>query len=316
MTQTHTDFSTPTNGAAKIGALLACFVLMVAAAPAAFAHEDITDAMLTERSANCADYVDTYSARATDASDGRTYNAALEIAVIGESCQIASNAVPNHDFGIARGFPNAFSEQDQRYTITTTPEFANTPTPLSLQYDNGIFLNGVKLDLVAAGCHGVGNGRVGCNDMSSPYRYDPMSPGAGFNTDAHNAHTQPDGAYHYHGNPMALFEQDNPTAPSPVIGFAADGFPIFGSYIADGGTIRLATTSYQLKTGTRDGGPGGEYDGTFVDDWEYVAGSGDLDQCNGMVQDGVYGYVVTESYPHVMGCFIGTPDASFLKRGR
>lgn len=316
MTKTINSLSIPHLDTARIVAPLACSLLTLTAASSALAHEDITEAILTERSANCADYADTYSAQATDASDGKTYSASLEITVSGNTCSITSNAVPNHNFGIARGFPNAFSEQDQRYTITATPEFADTPTALSLQYDNAIFLNGVKLDLVAAGCFGVGNGRIGCNDMSAPYRYDPMSPGAGFNTDDHNAHTQPDGAYHYHGNPMALFEQDNPMAPSPVIGFAADGFPIFGSYIADGDTIRLATTSYQLKSGTRDGGPGGDYDGTFVDDWEYVAGSGDLDQCNGMVQDGVYGYVVTDSYPHVMGCFMGSPDRSFQKRGR
>ena len=180
-----------------------------------------------------------------------------------------------------------------------------------------MFLNGVKLDLVAAGCYGVEDGLFGCFDMSIPYRYDPMGAGSSqFGADSHNAHTQPDGLYHYHGNPVALFEQENPTAASPVIGFAADGFPIFGSYIDDNGTIRAATTSYQLKSGTRpdgDDGPGGAYDGTFIDDWEFVEGLGDLDQCNGMYQDGVYGYVVTETYPHVMGCFTGTPDASFTK---
>lgn len=315
MAETTNNLSMPKNRVVKVTAIMSCFYL-IAGSTTVSAHEEITNVLLTERSANCADYANTYSASATDASDGKTYQAALAISVSGNTCKLTSNAVPNHDFGIARGFPNPFSEQDQRYTITATPKFADTPTPLSLQYDNAIFLNGVKLDLVAAGCYGVGNGRIGCNDMSSPYRYDPMSPEAGFKTDEHNAHTQPDGAYHYHGNPMALFEQVNPKAPSPVIGFAADGFPIFGSYIADGASIRKAKTSYQLKSGTRSGGPGGKYDGTFTDDWEYVAGSGDLDQCNGMVQDGVYGYVVTESYPHVLGCFMGKPDRSFQKRSR
>jgi hypothetical protein len=115
---------------------------------------------------------------------------------------------------------------------------------------------------------------------------------------------------------MAMFQQSDATEPSAVIGFAADGFPIFGSFIADGDAVRLARSSYQLKSGPRSGGPGGRYDGTFIDDWEYVAGSGDLDQCNGMMQGGVYGYVVTESYPHVMACFTGTPDPSFQKRRR
>ena len=54
-------------------------------------------------------------------------------------------------------------------------------------------------------------------------------------------------------------------------------------------------------------------DGTFVDDYEYVAGAGDLDECNGMTVDGAYGYYVTDAYPWVLGCFRGTPDESFTK---
>ncbi|RUS60418.1 YHYH protein [Pseudorhodobacter sp. E13] len=283
-------------------------------APAAFAHQDITDALLTERSANCADYAETYSAQVRDVQAAKPFVASVAISVVGEHCEIASNAVPNHDFNATGRFVTPLTEQDQTYRIPARPSAAPSPTALSLRSDNAVFLNGVKLDLMAAGCFGVRDGKIGCNDMSAPYRYDPMAPGAGFGADEHNAHNQPDGTYHYHGNPMALFAQDNPTAPSPVIGFAADGFPIFGSYIADGGRLRKATTSYRLKSGTRPGGPGGSYDGTFVDDWVYVEGLGDLDRCNGMVQDGVYGYVVTEDYPHVMACFTGTPDASFQKR--
>ncbi|MEQ8953657.1 MAG: YHYH protein, partial [Gammaproteobacteria bacterium] len=61
--------------------------------------------------------------------------------------------------------------------------------------------------------------------------------------------------------------------------------------------------------------PGGSYDGTYRDDYQYVAQSGDLDECNGMMRDGVYGYYVTASYPWVLACFQGTPDASFDKSG-
>ncbi|WP_323768318.1 MULTISPECIES: YHYH protein [Roseobacteraceae] len=169
---------------------------------------------------------------------------------------------------------------------------------------------------MAAGCFGAGAGNIGCTDMDTSYRYDPLGSPGKFGADEHNAHTQPDGTYHYHGNPMALFRQSGATEPSSVIGSDADGFPIFGSFIAEGGAVRPARSSYQLKSGQRDGGPGGTYDGTFIDDWAYVEGSGDFDQCIGMMQDGVYGYVVTESYPHVMACFNGTPDPSFQKRRR
>lgn len=285
----------------------------VCGAGSASAH-DITDALLSERTASCSTYADTHFANVTDVQNGKDFTASIDITVDGDTCNISSNAVPNHDFNATGRFANKFSEQDQNFQVPASPVAAKKPTALSLQYDNAVFLNGVKLDLMAAGCFGVGDGKIGCRDMSSPYRYDPLGAGSNFGADEHNAHTQPDGTYHYHGNPLALFSQANATEASPVIGFAADGFPIFGSFIDDGGEIRLATPSYQMKSGERGGGPGGAYDGTFIDDWEYVAGSGDLDACNGIMQDGVYGYVVTESYPHVMACFTGTPDDSFQKR--
>lgn len=288
----------------------------LATLPHSAAAHDMTNAILTERSADCAAYASTNTATATDVQGGTTHIAMVEITTDGATCTFTSNAVPNHDFNAMGTFANPFAEQSQTYTVTAAPTAADAPTALSLRMDNAIFLNGVKLDLLAAGCFGVGRGNIGCNDMDTPYRYDPMGGTSTFGADEHNAHTQPDGTYHYHGNPMALFEQTDPDGPSPVIGFAADGFPIFGSYINDGGTIRRATPSYQLRDGTRDGGPGGAYDGTFIDDWEFVEGSGDLDICNGMMQDGVYGYVVTETYPHVLSCFTGTPDPSFNKRRR
>jgi hypothetical protein len=103
-----------------------------------------------------------------------------------------------------------------------------------------------------------------------------------------------------------------------VIGFAADGFPIYGPFFDDNGTIRRAKSSYTLKAGNRiaiDGeNPGGQYDGTFRDDYEYSMGTGDLDECNGMIQNGTYGYYITDSYPWVLGCFKGTLDPSFSKR--
>ena len=64
-----------------------------------------------------------------------------------------------------------------------------------------------------------------------------------------------------------------------MIGFAADGFPIYG---------------------------------TYVDDWEYTA-SGGLDECDGMEVNGQYWYYVTDSYPWVMGCLNGVGDGSFDK---
>ena len=132
---------------------------------------------------------------------------------------------------------------------------------------------------------------------------------------AANAHTQPDGTYHYHGEPNALYSSDEAVV-SPVVGFAADGFPIFGSFIEENGNLREVRSSYRLKSGARPTGPdnpGGSYDGTFRDDYEFVSGLGDLDECNGMMVNGSYRYYITEAFPYVLGCYSGTPDPSFEK---
>ena len=197
----------------------------------------------------------------------------------------------------------------------------STTTALSLATDNAVMLNGVKLDLLAAACYGVGNDplgqeKIGCFD-DYPWRYDPMHPANDFGTDTHNAHVQPDGAYHYHGSPEALFDTTGETE-SGVIGFAADGFPIYGPYIDDEGTVRPVVSGYSLKEGERisqegEGAfPGGSYDGTYRDDYEFT-GAGDLDECNGMTRDGSYGYYITDSYPWVLGCYTGSTDPSFDK---
>lgn len=288
-----------------------------ATAPAAKGATDITDAILTARSANCADYVKNYTATAKDVQNNALFKANLQVSNDASSCSFASNAIPNHNFNASGHFAHVVTAQRQSYRIPAHPTRATTPTPLSLQYDNAIMLNGIKIDLLAAGCFGVGDGHIGCDNMATPYRYNPGgSNNFGLDEDdEHNAHTQPDGTYHYHGDPKALFSETDNSKPSPVIGFAAAGFPIFGSYFADGTTIRKAKSSCQLKSGARSGGAGGTYDGTFIDDYQYVAGSGDLDACNGMTVNGVYGYFITQNYPYVMACFSGTPDPSFRKKG-
>jgi hypothetical protein len=157
---------------------------------------------------------------------------------------------------------------------------------------------------------------VGCNDMATPWRYDPMHKANGFEVDSHNAHSQPDGTYHYHGTPNAFYTAEAGTQSSPVVGFAADGYPIYGPYIALNDVITKVKSSYRLKSGTRpagSAGPGGNYDGQFRDDYEYVAGLGHLDECNGMTYNGAYGYYITDSFPYILGCFKGTPDLSFHK---
>lgn len=279
---------------------------------------DISDAILTNSRASCVYYADKLFSAVQDVKKGILFSGSLDISVDGAECVFTTNNIPNHNFNDSTAsFATNVAAVSAEFRTAIAPVFADSTTSLTLSYDNAVMLNGVKIDLLAAGCFGVGNGSIGCNDIKQPRRYDPMSPLASFGTDVHNAHTQPNGTYHYHGNPQALFDQSG-TAASPVIGFAADGFPIFGSFINDAGDIRAVTSSYQLRPGDRPTGtsnPGGSYDGTFVDDYEYVTGLGDLDECNGMMSGGVYGYYVVNSYPWVLGCFKDSVNESFSKGG-
>jgi hypothetical protein len=203
-------------------------------------------------------------------------------------------------------FARQVEEAAQAMTIPRAPQIAAEPTALSHGSYNAVMLNGVVLDLLSVGCYRPDGGRVddngnvmiGCK-ATVPWLLDPLGQGASFGTDALNAHTQPDGLYHYHGNPMALFDSEPGADGSPVSGFAADGFPIYGSYFKDeSGTVRKAFSGYVLRAGNRatsDADPGGAYDGMYVDDYEFTD-AGDLDKCNGITVGGPYGYHVTDTY--------------------
>jgi len=290
---------------------------------------NITNLFFTNLSGDCQQYLGTFFSTVNDLQRSLIYTGQTQITSSGSHCIIQSNAIPNHDFNDASAsFATNVSEQSTYYEFSASPSFAGSTAALSLGTSEAILLNGVKVDLLAAACYGVGNERTGCgqSEINNPWRYDPMSSLNGFGTDIHNAHVQPTGEYHYHGNPVAMFVQDCAGGEvSPVIGFAADGFPIYGSCFLDTSTsqVRKAVSSYRLKTGARvDVGSytapvvGGNvvssnYDGQFRGDWEYAAGLGDLDECNGMTVNGQYGYYVTDTFPWVINCFKGSVNSSF-----
>ena len=59
-------------------------------------------------------------------------------------------------------------------------------------------------------------------------------------------------------------------------------------------------------------GPGGTYNDGYIVDFEFI-GAGDLDECNGMTANDLYGYQVTNSYPWVLRCHLRyTPMFKFV----
>ena len=285
---------------------------------------DIRNAILTNSSGDCADYSASYQADVTDIQRDMGFISQFDVSEDGESCAVSANVIPNYDFNDGTGhFAEPVSEQNISLKVPRNPKVANSTSELSLLSYNAVMLNGVVLDQVANGCYMPNdpsadeNGNIanGCG-LWVDWRLDPLGT-VSLGADSHNGHTQPGGLYHYHGNPNALFDPQATKQSSPVIGFAADGFPIYGPFYKDPATgeLREAVSGYTLKVGSRpdgDNSPGGTYDGTYIQDYEFTD-AGTLDECNGMTIDGQYGYYVTDTYPYVMGCYAGSPDLSFFK---
>jgi len=118
----------------------------------------------------------------------------------------------------------------------------------------------------------------------------------------------------------------NPTQHSPLIGFAYDGYPIYGAYgytnTNGTGPITRMKSSYQLKTyptGLRTNGPainqviGSQtfFNGYFKEDYEFVANPGDptfLNINNGRVCNTPE--YPASLYPNGIFCYFATVDAN------
>ena len=155
-----------------------------------------------------------------------------------------------------------------------------------------------------------------------------------FGDDMNHAHVQPNGAYHYHGMPELLVDFFGDNQGMTLVGWASDGFPVYARYgysntNDSNSTIKSLIPSYRLKLQPDSnrpmvltslaGGPGqGNTSpntpiamGAFTQDYEYVEGLGDLDQCNGRFgvtpefPSGIYYYVVTDDFPFFTRCLKG-----------
>ncbi|MCB1022888.1 MAG: YHYH protein [Acidobacteria bacterium] len=252
---------------------------------------------------------------------------------------IESNGIPDHTTGEFpnRGNPNRISEQDYNFKVPLNPtispdgvQFQGAPPAPPENGDRsgpppggpmlfGVALNGIPFD--------PGTAEAWNNDLRSGWNSEALTGKLDLGVDSNNAHVQPTGAYHYHGIPVGLVENligKNTGGKMVLVGFAADGFPVYSQYgyakpdDPKSGVKKLAP-SYRLKTGTRPDGPKGKYDGTYLQDFEYVAGAGDLDQCNGRTgitpeyPNGIYHYYLTDTFPFIPRCLKGIADTSFQK---
>ena len=226
---------------------------------------------------------------------------------------VKTTSIPDHGFARNPGV-NTVTSQDFTFEITRTPVEAldKVATPLGTI---GVAVNGVVFfNPKAAIVEQRGNIDYEINAVA---QHDELG------IDDGSGHPQEDGVYHYHSDPRLMYEKDA-TKHSPLLGYALDGFPIYGPYGWDSTTgntdPRVMKSSYRLKTVPR--ADGSDPDGTYVQDYEYVAGLGDLDQHNGRTcntpeyPNGTYAYFVTVDptdtdkavYPYIIGpTYYGAP---------
>ena len=261
---------------------------------------------------------------------------------------VTTNGVPAYPTGpFLDGNPSQAESQNAIFQIPLSP-VENTGTPMATTPGKiGIFINGVALydyrDGVAWDpssnniCGGPGNPRcAGGPGTTYAWNRDAIpAEMAGF--DCSKGHPAM-GDYHHHQNPSAfkldlnvvsnicnLYDADglytiDSSQHSPLIGFAYDGFPIYGAYgfkNVDGtGGITRIKSSYQLRNITMrstapdgtdvDDGPDVDatyFLGYFREDYEYVANVEEdyLDEHNGR-------FCVTPEYPNGTYAYFATVD--------
>lgn len=246
------------------------------------------------------------------------------------SRNLSGNGVPNH---VVTGgnFASRVTVQNVSVGVSLTPAVKSASTPVKLP---GFALNSVKMDPGTAGTctNSASSVMSGCNYAggSGAWRMEAMGDPAvspwkfDFGTDENNAHVQPNGQYHYHGMPTHLISKLNVASATSMslVGWAADGFPIYAnlgynSANNSSSALREMQGSFRTKATPDVGRPSTNLFamGHFQQDWEYVAGAGDLDECNGRTgvtpefPAGTYHYYITKTYPFIQRCVKGTPAA-------
>jgi len=219
----------------------------------------------------------TWDATKKAAVDGSvTWPGSFTVSIQGDQRVFTGNDLPNHTTGnfpispsddayaVDRN-PNSIKEQSISLSLPVTPSAAAQPNCVGGEI--GIMLSGVVI--------------------FSAFDAEGHDAAAHEVQDNCDGHPQVSGFYHYHNLSDCIV--DNAAGHSALMGYAFDGYGIYGYYSEDGAEVTNA----------------------------------DLDQCHGhthMVEwDGqmveMYHYHATHEFPYVVSCFHGEPAVRALSSG-
>jgi hypothetical protein len=234
---------------------------------------------------------------------------------------VSATGIPSYSIGPWSGNPNTPVNQNFVFKITRTPA-ANTGTLVNTPLGHiAVLKNGITLF----------NAKDAASYLNQGVWYQNAVYVEAVSFDACLGHPAPGGEYHQHQDPKCVFSDHDSSSHSPIIGYAFDGFPIYGAfaYAATNGTggITRMRTSYRkrnitTRTTLPDGstassaGPAvsGTYPlGYYIEDYEYIPNLGHLDTLNGKFcitpeyPSGTYAYFITidangaSEYPYAVG---------------
>jgi len=242
--------------------------------------------------------------------------------------------------------PGAPSAQNYTFVFPRDPTVPATKTISPKVGAIGMLVNGVPIYGLSDAHYWNGSNN---NGMGVGTWNREVYKAEGFVLDATlGAHPQQQGAYHSHAKPYRLYQAGGTDAHSPIVGYAFDGYPVYGPYgYTDpmnpaSGISRMKSGYSQRNITTRTTLPYGvalnasQYGpavsttypiGTYVEDYEWLASNGgDLDIYNGRFcvtpeyPEGIYAYFVTidvagtPQFPYYIGIdYYGAPQTADLQ---
>jgi hypothetical protein len=195
-----------------------------------------------------------------------------------------SNGIPNHPIGV---FPIAKDSPAYKYYAALPAEgYENAAEIPVAPYDLDVLLPlnpkiAKKPNCIKSLMTGFAlTGAAWHVEIAADSKANTFDPNAALPTDRCFGHPY-EGEYHYHGYSWKCMKKGTPGKQSPLLGYALDGFGIYGPLDANGKVITNAQ----------------------------------LDECHGRVgkvmfngkMQNMYHYVLNNEYPYSIGCLKGTP---------
>ncbi len=219
--------------------------MAIAAASAAFAHDD-----------HCA------AVRGSVVDAG--FDDSVTVTCTGSHAILQSDTYPDHEkmTGIIGTNEQVPVPGDYAAPILLSPELGTTP--LTRDAALGVAVNGVPI------FDYTGGGEMTHADLARHQaRHDTLQT---HQLDVCGGHAGRGDDYHYHAKPTCMIDQMANAGDSAIIGWAFDGFPIYGDNNPDGSVIA----------------------------------AGDLDVCNGQSDEAFgYRYHTSEEAPYIVQCLMG-----------